>query len=211
MNALSPKPKQSKSDNWLRQFWRNHQAVATIIAAFMGAIVVIAAGAAFRPIVNVFTGPPASPTPPVTSVPAPSPPPSPTTATPPEPTAAVTVRRTTGDHPLILSADYVADLDSRDADWGVQGAYQDVIKPDIHLTSLSLRGEIAVVSGSDEYETCQYATGYKGDYQTDEFEAGTHLCVRTTEERLAFVTIEKIVGKGSSTQLRLNVKVWERP
>jgi hypothetical protein len=197
---------------------KNKHKVPIIVAAITTIGLILAA---LIPVMVYQLSKPTLPTPtpvppPSSTSPVPAPRPSPTATTtsptppPPDPTG-VAVRRTTGDHPLILNADHVADLDSRDGDWGIQGAYEDVIKPDIHFTSSSLRGELAIVSGSDDYETCQYATGYKRDYKSDEFEAGTHFCVRTTEERLAFVAIEKIVREGSSRQLRLNVKVWERP
>jgi hypothetical protein len=44
MSAPSPKPEEPKSDSWLRQFWQDHQAVATIIAALVALFVGIAFG-----------------------------------------------------------------------------------------------------------------------------------------------------------------------
>jgi hypothetical protein len=135
------------------------------------------------------------------------------TPTPTPDTDGVTLRRSTEDNPLVLTAGYAPDLDSKVGNWDVQEAYQGqmVLRKDVHFTAAALSGDLAVVSGSDNYETCQNATAYQPRVTKYELEPGMKLCVRTTEKRLAFVAIKKISGSGSSKQIGLDVKVWDPP
>ena len=216
MSAPSPKPEQPKSENWLQQFWRDHQAVATIISALMGAIVVITVAAVFRPIVNVFTGPPPSPTPtsPATPVPPPNPAPRPTPAPDPTPTG-VTVRRSSGDNPLALSQSYSADLDSMNPGWDVKYAAT-LSRFDIGYARegwLSARSssDLAIVSDTASYDVCSTATSYRQSLDRNEVKEGINLCVRTSEKRYAFMTIKKLVGGDYPTEIQLDVIVWNPP
>jgi hypothetical protein len=211
MSAPTPMPEQPKSDSWIRQFWRDHQAVATIIGALLAGIIAIFVGAVFQPNINVPSGAPsvgpiASPTPsPATD------PPNETTPTPtPDSTPSTEVRRSTGDKVLTLSNAYEIDLDSMDRDLGVH--YSDV-DPDRDLAydwgGLNGAGDMAIISGPVKYETCQDATAYKQGVDEDELENGLKICVRTSEKRYAFVTIKKIIG--DRDQLQLGVTVWDPP
>jgi hypothetical protein len=217
MSAPIPKPEKPKSDNWLQQFWRDHQAVATIISAFIGAIVVIGVAALFRPIVNVFTGLPPSPTTtsPATPVPPPNPTRTPTPTPTPDPTSTVTERRSTGEHPLALSQSYSADLDSMNPGWDVKYAAT-ASRFDIGYARegwLSGRSssDLAIVSGEASYDVCSTATSYRKSLDRDEVKKGINLCVRTSEKRYAFMTIKKLVGGDYPSEIQLDVVVWNPP
>src|SRR5215203_2951908 len=124
-SAPIPKPEQPKSDSWLRQFWQDHQAVATIIGALIAAIIAVFVGAAFRPIINVPSGtPPVGPTATSSPSPATAPPNETTTSPTPTPTqTGVSERNTTkGKQLLTLSQGTSADLDSENRNWGAEYA-----------------------------------------------------------------------------------------
>jgi hypothetical protein len=97
-----------------------------------------------------------------------------------------------------------------DSAWEVH--YSDV-DPDMDLAfdygGLSGAGDIAIVSGPAKYETCRDTTAYKQGLDEDELENGLKACVRTSEKRLAFVTIKKIIG--DRNQIQLDVTVWDPP
>jgi hypothetical protein len=207
MSSPRSKPEQSKSDSWLRQFWKDHQAVATIIAALVALFV----GVTFQPIVNVFTNAPAGPTV-VTSSPAPTmPEPSePTSAPAPDPTPSINVRRSTGDKVLTLTADYSADLDSMPPGWGVKFEENDYKDIEVHHSNLvSENGDMAIVSGAPKYETCQDATAYQFEVEWRYVRPGLKVCVRTSENRYAFVTVKKF--NKETDDIQLDVVVWDPP
>lgn len=141
------------------------------------------------------SSPPVTPTPPTT------------TTTEPEPVA---VRRTTiGKHPLTLTHQYAADLDSMDPGWAVADA-SGQSDWDIQFQWDELVGgdsDIAVVTGPAKYETCQDATGYSLNVDPKYVEAGTDLCVRTSQQRFAFVTIKDV--KSDPGRIVLDVTVWQ--
>jgi hypothetical protein len=158
-----------------------------------------------------------SPTTPA-SQPTPTPTPAPTGTTPteaPDPTPSFEVRRSTGKHSLILSNEFWADLDSKNPAWdisqivtddhdiGISGYYQGtVFRSGSH-------SDIATVSGPSNYNTCLIETGYSEEINPAK--PGTKICVRTSDKRFAFITIEKLLFDqvGNVEKIQLAVVVWE--
>ncbi len=162
-----------------------------------------------------------SPVPSSTSPPVPGPVPPPTPAPIPSPTptvtdpTGVTVRRSTGDNPLTLSTGYSADLDTMNRSWDVEYAAT-LSRFDIDLgTGVGViagsGSDIAIVDGPALYEICADATGYTKRIPRDELRQGVTACVRTSEKRLASVTIKKATPRDSPDQIQLNVTVWDPP
>jgi serine/threonine protein kinase len=124
------------------------------------------------------------------------------------------VRRTTvGGNPLTLSENYSADLDTRDPAWDVAlfaastpSARYDIGVPIYEALDNNTKSDLAVVSGPRSFGTCRSATGYSGSVEG--LRAGKKVCVKTSERRLAFITIKKVeVGP----QIVFDVTVWDPP
>jgi hypothetical protein len=108
------------------------------------------------------------------------------------------VRRSTGKNPLILTDDHYVDLDSKNPNWDVQQGFPEGL--DIGMwgygvgdgagLNVGKESESAVVSGPANYDTCSTATNYTGDIQ--KAKPDKSICVRTSENRYAFITIEKV-------------------
>jgi hypothetical protein len=212
MNS-SPRPAR---ESWLASFWRDHQAVAIVVAALIGAPVVIIAALVGGDVINISAGGAIQPS---TAPPSSSTSPPPTTTTPePDPTPTVTVRRSTEKHSLVLSDRYYADLDSMSPDWDVTNNGTDDF--DIQLSAyyqgagLSAAGnsELATVSGPASYDTCLMETGYVAD-EVDPAKPGTRICIKTSEHRYAFITIEKLISDepGNVEKIKLTAVVWDPP
>jgi hypothetical protein len=58
-----------------------------------------------------------------------------------------------------------------------------------------------------KYETCQDATGYRVTLDEKYVESGTSLCVKTSEDRFAFVKIKDV--DNDPAQIAIDVTVWE--
>jgi hypothetical protein len=161
-----------------------------------------------------------SPVPSSTSpVPGPIPPPTPVSIPSPTPTfpdpTGVTVRRSTGDHPLALSESYSADLDSMNPGWDVKYAAT-MSRFDISYAREGwLHGrsssDLAIVSATASYDVCSTATSYRPSLDIDEVKKGINMCVRTSEKRFAFMTIKKLVGGDHPNEIQLDVTVWDPP
>lgn len=118
---------------------------------------------------------------------------------------APSVRRETGQQPVVLSDGYSIDLDSRNPNWDVtSGPYGD----------LSLRREylygrygtdLAQVSGMPNYEVCRAATLYVDEVDLSAIDPGATFCIRTGDDgRFAFITITT-----PATPLIMDITVWE--
>jgi hypothetical protein len=166
---------------------------------------------------------------PAPSTPAPSPTASASTVTPtitpttvsptPDPTplgsTPTTWRSTKGKSPLTLSLGYGADIDSKNPAWDVEYAAREQ-RFDLQLGTVDLgpyvKSDLAVVSGRAAYETCSDATGYtKNGIRRREAKPGMSFCLRTSEKRLAFITIKKLSPQDLPTQIQLDVTVWDPP
>ena len=210
--SIAPPPIKNK-----KSFWGEPQAIATIAAAVIAAIATIVVALIGGDVINVSAGPAIQP-PSSTTVPPSSsgPPPAPTTtAPPPDPTPPATVRRSTEDNPLTLSTGYSADLDTMNRSWDVEYAAT-LSRFDIDLgTGVGVvtgsESDIAIVDGPALYETCADATGYVKRIPRDELRQGVTACVRTSEKRLASVTIKKVTPRDSPNQIQLDVTVWDPP
>lgn len=123
-------------------------------------------------------------------------------------------RRTTPDSPLVLSRGYSADLDAdavRSPDWKVKYSASDS-SYDILLTWAlggALSAEAAPVEGEPSFEVCRSATGYSSSIRPDVAIAGFKACVRTSEDRLAYVLVRNVAENRRS--ISLDVVVWDPP
>jgi hypothetical protein len=209
--SLPPSTDERTATKDKKSFWGEPQAVAAVIAAVIGAMGAIVVALIGSGVISVSAGPavqpPSTPTAPPPSSTGPAP--TPTTATPePEPTSTVAVRRSTGKNPITLTDQYAADLDSKDGGWAVANAAANS-DWDIEFEwgGLGAAEDLAMVKGPVKYETCQNATGYRVTLDEKYVESGTRLCVRTSEDRFAFVTIKDV--DSDPAQIALDVTVWE--
>jgi hypothetical protein len=104
------------------------------------------------------------------------------------------VRRTTGTGSITLRPSYGVDLDNNTSpNWAVTGdglANGHDIAWRWDASSLNFTGDFAVVTGAPEYETCAVETGYtRGGIDRGSLQAGENICVRTSEDRYALVTV----------------------
>jgi len=158
-------------------------------------------------------------TPPTTSAPTPSPTPtgSPSPSLTPKPTPAQTTevwQTTIGKQSLILQADYTADLDTKG--WNVKRDRDN--EYDIEFWHGMLIGNqydnktyLAVVSGPRKYDTCKEATNYADEISKEEAKKGVTVCVKTSDERFAYITIKNVINGpyGDPYKIELAVVVWE--
>ncbi len=163
--------------------------------------------------------PPNSPTPSSTATGAAQPSPSATVASSPSPSsppAAVAVgptpRRATAGVPLTLTPYYAVDLDSLARDWDVsynpnQSRFDLLLWPNGHIISPGgSTADLAAVSGPVSYDTCVTATGYSRDVAPV---SGAEYCVRTSENRHAFLQVTKMEGNTNQpSDVQLEVTVW---
>lgn len=188
--------------------------VGALLAATIGLL-----GASKADLVTVTVGP--QPTTTVTtSVPGPTvtlTETAPPTDNPTEGSGSNSVRRTSGDRPIVLTSGYGVDLDDKsspnwlahsgpagssarkgsDISWGYGG-----LDP-----FLSFNVDTARVSGSD-YGTCASETGYSSDdIPWEDLNKGDKLCVRTDRNRYAFIKIMRL----DKTAIAFNAIVWDPP
>jgi hypothetical protein len=198
-------------------FWSRWEGIAIIIGAVITAIATIIGALIGGDVITVSAGPAIQPTGTVSASPSPEPPP--TTATPePGPTSTGTVRRSTEKHPMVLSDRYYADLDSMSPDWDVTNNGTDDFDIQLHAyyqgASLWAAGnsELATVSDSVNYNTCLMETGYVAD-EVDPAKPGTGICIKTSEHRYAFITVEKLISDepGNVEKIKLTAVVWDPP
>jgi hypothetical protein len=88
-----------------------------------------------------------------------------------------------------------------------ENEYKDI---EVHHSNLvSENGDMAIVSGAPKYETCQDATAYQAEVEWNYVRPGLKVCVRTSENRYAFVTVKKF--NVDSQEIQLDVTVWDPP
>lgn len=137
---------------------------------------------------------------------------APATGTPKPPKASGGVRRATHDCPLLLANNDIVDLDSMNPAWDrtVWGTQDS----DFYLFNGTLVGirevKFAVVSGAAGYTTCRKASHYVPKLQ--KIERRAKFCVRTSDKRLAAISIENIDKSNSDrvAKAQLGVVVWEK-
>ena len=189
-------------------------AIATVLAVFAddSSPADTGAGTTPPPSTSSPSPEPASPTP---TSPNPTPTTSPSPSPTPQPTPTVTVRRSTDKYPLILPSNRYADLDSRNRRWDIEynGTDDSDIGFDGYYKAAGLtagkNSGITSVSGSANYNKCSFETGYAD--QVMPVKRGTKLCVKTSDERFALITVEKLLSDevGNVEKIQLAVVVWE--
>jgi hypothetical protein len=124
----------------------------------------------------------------------------------------VTVRRTSQPGTITLRPSYGADLDDNTSpNWGVESG-PNSNGNDIGLGSEGeyayFAGDYAVVSGAPEYATCANETAYtSGAIERVSLGPGAKICVLTSEDRYALVTIIST----SEQAIQFAVTVWDPP
>ena len=109
-----------------------------------------------------------------------------------------------------MTIGYAADLDTREPAWGV---HEDNVDPDSDLVyddyddGIGGQGDFAIVSGPAKYETCRYTTNYKDNVEKNDLENGIKACVRTSDNRHAFVVVKKVTRE----EIQAEVVVWDPP
>ena len=124
--------------------------------------------------------------------------------------AGVEVRRTTEAEPITLRPSFGVDLDNITSEnWAVAaggtGSGRDVA-PNSNGDTLYFIGDYAVVTGAPEYATCARETGYtRGGIEIGSLQPDDNICVRTSENRYALVTIVTAAEQA----IRFRAVVWD--
>ncbi len=129
---------------------------------------------------------------------------SPAQTSEPGPAPSFTVRRESGATPLQLADGYVADLDSRAANWDVQRGLSGDLRA--YAGALSAGVDLSPVSGPPDYNTCRATTDYYKSINLANIDPGYTFCVRTNQGRYAHVVI-----RSPSIPVTLDVTVWDPP
>jgi hypothetical protein len=124
--------------------------------------------------------------------------------------AGVEVRRATGTEAITLRPSYGVDLDNNTSpNWAVAvgGANNGRdVGSGSSADRLYFTGDYAVVTGAPEYATCARETGYtRGGIELGSLQTGDNICVRTSEDRYALVTI--VTAAEQAIQFR--AVVWD--
>jgi hypothetical protein len=216
-----PPPTQQVPTQNKKSFWGEPQAVAAVIAAVVGAIAAIVVALIGSGVIRISPGnaierptsPPIETTSskPLPTVPTTTPITRPTTTTP-----VVSERKSTeSSEPLTLSYGYSADLDALTPAWDVQYSASNARFDIKYMGGAGIGGvsasDFAVVTGPASYTTCLNATGYTRGIPRHEMQPGVTACVRTSEKRLAFITISKLIPRDSPRQVQLDLVVWDPP
>jgi hypothetical protein len=118
------------------------------------------------------------------------------------------VFRETGDSPVTFARGYGIDLDTRDTNWGVRNWSGD-IKLDKDGGDLSLwlsSGRVALVDQVATYDHCEAQTVLQGSLTAEQTVVGQQFCVRTDDDRWAYV---KILGLDPGREtVTLHIVVW---
>lgn len=119
------------------------------------------------------------------------------------------VFRSTGDSPVTVSNGYAIDIDTQMADWGIRYDYAAGYELYYRNGSLGSGGGVhyAIMPTDPSRETCATTTLWQGNSLDDAAtRQGIRLCVRTSENRFAFV---KIVGVGAQrSSIMVSIVVW---
>jgi hypothetical protein len=107
-----------------------------------------------------------------------------------------------------------ADLDSRAPDWGQADVSADV---DLRITRLSdpplAATSVVVLPGGSapDYERCAAATGYDDQIMDAEIDVRASFCIRTSEGRLAHVTITDVSQRSDQVvdTITFEATTWE--
>jgi cell division protein FtsB len=118
------------------------------------------------------------------------------------------VLRDTAGTPVEVPADDAIDLDSQEANWGIEGSGQD-LRVGYYASSVSATDILEIVEAPPTPDVCDAQTvrsSYLDDSQTV---VGQQLCVRTDEGRWAYVRIAAIDTDAST--ISFDVVVWKLP
>ncbi len=126
------------------------------------------------------------------------------------PSGSGTVRRTTGGEVITLRQRYGVDLDDDTSpNWNVGSA---CCGRDVGFASnanrLYLENDHVVVTGPAQYATCSRETGYTNSaIERGSLRPGETICVRTTGERYALITI----ASANDQAVQFRATVWDPP
>ncbi|WP_214404709.1 DUF1707 SHOCT-like domain-containing protein [Pseudonocardia lacus] len=117
------------------------------------------------------------------------------------------VRRTTGDQPITLSPYYSVDLDDGTSpNWDASRGGSGDVFFDHGSEYVSLSSDYAVMAGPADYTACSQETAYtNGRIERGSLTAGQDICVRTTGDRFAVVTVVGV----SDQAFQFRATVWD--
>lgn len=131
-----------------------------------------------------------------------------TATTTPRPGRTSTVLRQTGSTPVTFADDYGIDLDTDAPDWGVNTSAGDLV---LHYASSSGTNlgtyEMSLVDHVPTEAECDDATVLQSRLAIDQTREGVQMCVRTSEDRFAYVHIVAIDYEAQT--ITLDLIVWE--
>src|SRR5205085_288661 len=123
----------------------------------------------------------------------------------------VTVRRSTAEQqPITLRPSYGVDLDDDTSpNWSVgRGCCNRDVGWDGNGSVLYISNDYAVMTGPADYAACSQETGYtSGPLERGSLQPDENLCVRTSGDRYALVTIVDV----SDQAVRFRATVWDPP
>lgn len=126
------------------------------------------------------------------------------------PLAGATVRRSTNGQAITLRPSYGVDLDDAvSPNWSVgQGWYNRDVGWDSDASRLLIANDYAVMTGTPDYTACAQETGYtNGAIERGSLQVGENLCLRTSGNRYALVTIDDVNDQG----VQFRATVWDPP
>ena len=73
--------------------------------------------------------------------------------------------------------------------------------------------DFALVTGPENYDTCAATTAYLHSVRFNQLKAGTKICVRTGERRLALAVVRSAAENppGVPAVVRFHIVVWDQP
>lgn len=134
------------------------------------------------------------------------------TGTPPVTTSASpresTVLRETGGSPVTFSSGYSIDLDSDLPDWDVK----DTSSGDLYYYDGSsgprlYTGEVSIIDHTPTEAECDDATVLQPDLQSGQTRQGLQICMRTNQDRFAYVHVVEIDEEANT--ITVDLIVWE--
>ena len=126
------------------------------------------------------------------------------------PLAGATVRRTTGAQAITLRPSYGVDLDDAvSPNWSVgRGWCNRDVGWAADASRLLISNDYAVMTGTPDYTACAQETGYtNGAIERGSLQVGENLCLRTSGNRYALVTIDDVNDQG----VQFRATVWDPP
>jgi hypothetical protein len=116
--------------------------------------------------------------------------------------------RQTGSTPLVVPGQSGVDLDTQASNWGVDSSVGEDLS--VGPGAYTISGKtLAIVKASPTLEACQRQTVLQTSLPSAQTVVGQKVCVRTSEDRWAYVKIAAI--DRSARTMSFNIVVWKLP